>query len=418
MASSHLKKQTGTTSRRFLSILVLVSLVLWGVSHSLVLRVVSHSTTTYTVCKDDFRQAEAKEMLILPEQEGYFAHLDETCAASRYQHPLSLTKEQQVLEFGFTLETIQSLDTSTFDPVLKDLIRDSQTGANLNHSVTKKCSKSLIPRKLHWSWSGSPLPEKYARNIYLFALQNPGWEIFLWSDHDSKFLASKLESIFAPYHFRNITELLQQGAFFNGDLILKETNLAGKSDYLRMEAVYLEGGIYQDTDANVRRPFDSVGNLFRWPFFAWSSSYKNLGSCVFGAEQHSSYLRFALELARENCLHYNRCGVLTGAGPDFVTAAATIYDSPEITIIKDDFLISRGTKHGITFHSMDATWLAAYNDKTDTAPKYEGVQCGKDGALVKSCKECGPEMGDCSGDCVWNYKENECELAIVFNHER
>lgn len=60
----------------------------------------------------------------------------------------------------------------------------------------------------------------------------------------------------------------------NGDLISKDRNLAGKSDYTRMEILYLEGGIYQDTDAHPIQPFDNFGDIFRWPFGSYDTSFK------------------------------------------------------------------------------------------------------------------------------------------------
>ena len=76
------------------------------------------------------------------------------------------------------------------------------------------------------------------------------------------------------YTFMNITKCLEEGLFVNGDLISKDKNLAGKSDYLRIEILYLEGGIYQDTDAHPIQPFDNFGDIFRWPFASYGTSYK------------------------------------------------------------------------------------------------------------------------------------------------
>ena len=42
----------------------------------------------------------------------------------------------------------------------------------------------------------------------------------------------------------------------------------------RMEILYLEGGIYQDTDAHPNQPFDNFGGIFRWPFASYGTSYK------------------------------------------------------------------------------------------------------------------------------------------------
>ena len=135
----------------------------------------------------------------------------------------------------------------------------------------EKCVMEAVPKKLHWVWFGSQLPTKYVFNIEAMAVINHGYEVYLWSDHPSLQLKDTLEKQGVKYHYKNITRYLEDGLFVNGDLILKEKNLAGKADYLRMEAVYLEGGIYQDTDANPIQPFDNFGDLFRWPFGSYDS---------------------------------------------------------------------------------------------------------------------------------------------------
>lgn len=136
-------------------------------------------------------------------------------------------------------------------------------------SFDEKCVRAQVPKKLHYVWFGSELPEKYVSNIKDMAAKNPGWDVFLWSEFASSALEIHLANQSVPYTFKNITRLMEEGAFVNADLITKEENLAGKSDYLRLEVVYLEGGIYQDTDAHALRPFDSVDGLFRWPFLSY-----------------------------------------------------------------------------------------------------------------------------------------------------
>ena len=70
------------------------------------------------------------------------------------------------------------------------------------------------------------------------------------------------------YSFRNISSYLEGGLFVNGDL--RENIAAGKLDYLRLEVVYIEGEIYQGTDAHSVLGFGDLGDLFRWPFGAYN----------------------------------------------------------------------------------------------------------------------------------------------------
>lgn len=234
-------------------------------------------------------------------------------------------------------------------------------------SPEEKCVKSTTPKKLHWVWFGAELPEKYVSNIEEMALFcNPGWEVFLWSEMPSTPLRDHLKIHGVQYNFKNITKHIEEGLFVNGDLILMEKNLAGKSDYLRLEVVYLEGGIYQDTDAHPVQPFDNFGNLFRWPVAAYDTGYnvssnfrylfftftislihlimlrfQNVGNGISGFEKGSKFLEFAIQLTRENCNTYHNCGVMTGAGPDFLTAALHLWGDPDILLINNQHILSK-----------------------------------------------------------------------------
>lgn len=88
---------------------------------------------------------------------------------------------------------------------------------------------------------------------------------------------------------------------------------------------------------------------------------------MFGFEKSSKFLEFALQLTRENCLKYNECGVLNGAGPSFVTAALYFFDDPDIVLIDQLYMIRQWyTPKSVTYHSVDATWRESYcHNRTD-----------------------------------------------------
>jgi len=226
-------------------------------------------------------------------------------------------------------------------------------------SFEEKCIRNPVPKKMHWVWFGVELPEKYVSNIEDMAVANPLWEIFFWSELPSQPLKETLKNHGVRYTFKNITKYLEDGLLVNGDLILKEKNLAGKSDYFRMEAIYLEGGIYLDTDTYPVQPFDNFGDLFRWPFASYEApTYNNLSNGIFGFEKGSRFLKFALQLTRENCLKYQICGVMSGAGPDFLSAALFFYDDPDIILIASKYtLTGKDLPSAVTYSTMDATWL-------------------------------------------------------------
>ena len=163
-------------------------------------------------------------------------------------------------------------------------------------------------------------------------------------------------------------------------------NFAARADYMRLEVVRLQGGIYLDTDteqwpvvnlsavgrsarsgllseqaqesasespprevdgsrgasgetpAGTRNAtgFGAAPALFRWPFVSHIfQHYNDLSNGVFGFEKNSSFLLYAIRAARAQCLgRWKTCGVLAGAGPHFLTAAAASWKDPEMLLIE------------------------------------------------------------------------------------
>lgn len=81
-----------------------------------------------------------------------------------------------------------------------------------------------IPRIVHQIWLGSPVPKKYQEWMKTW-MDWQGWEYILWTDKE-----------------------VQQLALVNQKIYDKVTNYGQKADILRMELLYMMGGIYIDTD--------------------------------------------------------------------------------------------------------------------------------------------------------------------------
>ncbi|MBA3814976.1 MAG: hypothetical protein H0X29_00330 [Parachlamydiaceae bacterium] len=85
-----------------------------------------------------------------------------------------------------------------------------------------------IPRIIHQIWLGSPVPKKYQEWMNTW-MNWHGWEYKLWTDKEVKELA-----------------------LVNQEIYDKVNNYGQKSDILRMELLYMMGGIYVDTDFECR----------------------------------------------------------------------------------------------------------------------------------------------------------------------
>jgi mannosyltransferase OCH1-like enzyme len=101
----------------------------------------------------------------------------------------------------------------------------------------------MIPKKIHYCWlSGEKLPKNAVKCMETWKKALPDYEIVLWDAN--KFDIHTIPFVAEAYRVR-------QWAF--------------SADYIRLFAVYTEGGIYMDTDVIVRKSFN---DLLSYDFFS------------------------------------------------------------------------------------------------------------------------------------------------------
>lgn len=127
-------------------------------------------------------------------------------------------------------------------PKFKDLMKEIS-----DHPKWDLCSKHydrylerqnepvLIPKKIHQIWLGGEVPSRVLELTEKIKKFHPDWEYKLWTDKDVDSLS-----------------------FFNKKLYDLHDNYGTKSDILRLEILFKEGGIYLDTDFDIVRPFDEI----------------------------------------------------------------------------------------------------------------------------------------------------------------
>lgn len=227
-----------------------------------------------------------------------------------------------------------------------------------------------VPKILHFIWLQSPLREPHAQHILGFADRNPAWQVWIWVDRPIKntsrhILRNAAHRAAGGVIVRNLRRVAWR--FRNWDIIREEQNAAAMSDYLRLEFLYLYGGVYLDCDSVALRGFDEYGLLFTWPFVVHTvgsvfrgTVYNDLCNCMLGAEPGSSFLSFALNVVRENCLRFGACGVL-GAGSGALTAVFLRYSQPDIAMISQDYLLRLDGQvkgQSIMYQRFEASWVA------------------------------------------------------------
>lgn len=137
----------------------------------------------------------------------------------------------------------------------------------------------MIPKKIHFTWfSNDPYPEKIQNCIDSWKEFMPEYEFVHWD-------MSKIKDIDSPFLHEAIS--VKKWAF--------------AADFVRLWALYHEGGIYLDTDCMVFKSFDELLN--NECFIGKECSYhitfrfaeQYLSSHCMGAIPHHSFIKKCLE---------------------------------------------------------------------------------------------------------------------------
>ena len=95
-----------------------------------------------------------------------------------------------------------------------------------------------IPKKIHWCWlSGEPLPDHLQKCVKSWKKIMPDYEFILWDQN--RFDIHSVKFVEDACKFRK---------------------WAPAADYIRMYALFTEGGVYLDSDVMVFRRFDEFLN--------------------------------------------------------------------------------------------------------------------------------------------------------------
>jgi len=235
----------------------------------------------------------------------------------------------------------------------------------------RKCA-SRVPKTLHYIWVGTRLlGPKHLQNVANSAVINPHWKIIMWLD---RLPAPEELSFFkanpnvssrpaGPITYSFIQDEAKN--MRNWDILyhLNSTSLpntigAALSDILRLELLYLYGGVYLDIDIIFYNGFDEYGSLFWWPWVTHKVCGVNIANNAFGFDSRSAYLDYALNAFREGCKKYNRCTPYSGAGPPFMSITVLRYNSSDITMIGQQYFSASDTSGvSIMGHTNDKTWF-------------------------------------------------------------
>lgn len=118
-----------------------------------------------------------------------------------------------------------------------------------NYLVPGEKDYTVLPKRIHQIWLGSPLPERYKRWSESWQRLHPDWQYRLWTDKD-----------------------VEDVSMERRDLFNSITHLGQKSDFLRYHILNQYGGVYVDTDFECLKSFEDLTYL---NFFVGKSHSKS-----------------------------------------------------------------------------------------------------------------------------------------------
>lgn len=161
--------------------------------------------------------------------------------------------------------------------VNEQMIRESiESEKNNFYKIIKKEAKDKIPPILHCCWFGSKeMPKDQAAYLQTWKEICPNYIVMVWNESNYDLNAC-----------RYVREAYET------------KNYAFVSDYVRMDVVYHYGGIYLDTDVELKQNLDWLRKYKA--FFAYGKWPAVNSGCGFGAEPHSELIREIRDCPRKN----------------------------------------------------------------------------------------------------------------------
>ncbi|MBR2631791.1 MAG: hypothetical protein IKD25_09800 [Bacteroidaceae bacterium] len=188
----------------------------------------------------------------------------------------------------------------------------------------------MIPKIIHYSWiSTDPKPELVERCMKTWKEMLPDYEVVLW---DAQKIQEEIQSVFV-------------------DEAISVRKWAFAADFVRLHAVYRYGGIWLDSDVEVKKPFDDLLHQRMFigqeaaTFFSFNTAFKetHLTSHCFGAEPGHPFLKKCLD-------YYQGRHFITSTNGDLPQHMR--YDMTLLPLIQSQLLQAFGYKEQAYFYNQ------------------------------------------------------------------
>jgi mannosyltransferase OCH1-like enzyme len=210
---------------------------------------------------------------------------------------------------GYETENIYKIHKSTDSKYItkEDLhLLHTYNVQNSKHfdSLATVGEEVLIPHVIHVIWGGkNPFPQKSIANIASWLHFHPTWKFKFWTDDPSRQvpIEGMEKHLFNTLSCPHVEKYLAQAE-----------NWGERSDLLRYEILFQEGGIYVDHDIECFRSFDSLHTHF--DFYAsqeplhqnpLKNSWLTITNCLIGAKPGHPILKATMQEIGNRWDHYS-----------------------------------------------------------------------------------------------------------------
>ncbi len=215
-----------------------------------------------------------------------------------------------------------------------------------------KQNEMKIPKVIHFIWLGpNPFPKESLDNVKSWVDHHPDWTFNFWTDRRRPLPNKKMElHLISDFDFTTLKYCFEES-----------DNYAEKSDLLRYELLYKEGGLYVDHDVECFKPFTPFhGNFDLYcglepPHEAILSSSVSVCNNVIGVRPGHPVVKKTIEHVK------NRWAELSAAYPGDDKESITYRVVQRTFAPFDDAVRENGGKEG----NKDIAFPAAYFNRIE-----------------------------------------------------
>lgn len=176
----------------------------------------------------------------------------------------------------------------------------------------------MIPHQVHRIWLDEPIPATFARYGDRWAKLHPGWDVIDW--HDSSSLP--------PLHNQELVD--------RAELVYPTDWRRFQADLVRLELLWLYGGVYADMDVE---PHRHIGSLLDGRSCVVGRSPQHIRgkhpitNAVMAAEPRHTYIGALLDGIPAAVERYGHLPLARSVGPWHLTRTYEDGDWPDITVL-------------------------------------------------------------------------------------